>query len=253
MPGKRIITTGAVICLLTAAATFLGLDWLNEKFDLKSKFAGQTNAVAAAPSAPGSPVTSPTMAPAGATTPQTTSGQPATATTPQIVSPNNGGAQPGNVSPAPTNLAQGLVAEYFNLPERGWDGLLPTTNPAVRQYVNSAYFDWGHSSPSPRIGSKLFAARFTGFIKVDQAGVYTFRVAHNKGARIVLDQQVILDQWRGSNSGVTFDMPLNRAGWVPIQIEYWGGRGPAIFKLEWATPNAGDFKLIPATHLAHQQ
>src|SRR5262249_1733858 len=109
------------------------------------------------------------------------------------------------------------------------------------------------SNPSPRIASKLFAARFTGFLKIDQPGVHTLRVSHNNGARINLDQQVILDQWRRTNRGLTFDMTISRAGWLPIQIDYWAGRGPAVFKLEWATPNAGDFKMIPATHLAHKQ
>jgi hypothetical protein len=234
MPGPRIFTTGTVVCLLTATVVYGGMNWLDSKFDLKSRLLNPaTSAAGAAPPAP---------APSG--------------NTPQLGAPSNppsAGAKPAGVSSAPANLVQDLMAEYHNLPERGWDGTFPATDPALKQYVNSVYFDWGRSSPTARISNKQFAVRYMGYLKIEQPGVYTFRISHNKGARISLDQQIIFDQWKRPNRELIFDRTINQTGWLPFQIDYWARKGPASLKLEWATPNEGVLKLIPASHLAHQQ
>ena len=94
--------------------------------------------------------------------------------------------------------------------------------------------------------SDHFSARFTGTLKVEQEGDYTFYFQSDDGARLWIDDQQIIDAWV-PRSNVTSEAALHlTAGEHPIRCEYMEIGGGAQAHFRWKGPGF-DEQVVPAS------
>ena len=116
-------------------------------------------------------------------------------------------------------------AEYWINPDlRGLPALIrndPTLN-----------FVWGAGAPAPNILADNFSARWTR--RVDfEAAAYRFHLVVDDGARLWVDDQLILDAWNYEGAReLTADLDLS-AGAHALRLEYYDRSGHAEARLWW--------------------
>jgi hypothetical protein len=156
---------------------------------------------------------------------------------------------------AAADLQPGLVGEYFTYRT---DGYIPTLPEGARPFL--VRVDKQIDFPDPGTGgdfhkTKLvynFAVRWTGVVRVDKAGEYTFFTQSDDGARLTIADKVVVE-----NDG---PHPLSeKSGKVqltpgdhPIRLEFAQGGGGSAMMLLWQPPG-GKKEIVPASALFHAQ
>lgn len=93
-------------------------------------------------------------------------------------------------------------------------------------------FDWGSSAPAGGIPSDGFSARWTGKVELD-AATYRFHVVVDDGARLYVDDQLIINSWQdGSLREISADLGVTKATHT-LRLEYYENKGNAVAKLTW--------------------
>ncbi|HMN95559.1 MAG TPA: DUF1080 domain-containing protein [Phycisphaerales bacterium] len=92
-------------------------------------------------------------------------------------------------------------------------------------------------------------ATLTGWIVIEEAGAYRFRLTSDDGSRLLLDGARVIDNdgRHGARARESERIEL-RAGRIPFHIDHFDGGGRRMLRLEWAPPGAG-FAAIPASRL----
>lgn len=107
-------------------------------------------------------------------------------------------------APAPGANGTGLTGQYYD--NQDLTALLLTRTDATVD------FDFGTGSPASGIGSNTFSARWTGQLKPAVTADYTFYVTSNDGARLWINDCLVIDNWTdqaaavesvGTTTGVT--------------------------------------------------
>ncbi len=130
-----------------------------------------------------------------------------------------------NISAPPTG--NGLLGEYFT-------GITPGLNPPVLTRNDATiFFDWGIGGPSAATGIDTFSVRWTGDIVALYTESYTFTLPVDDGARVWIDNVLVLDKWLPIGVGGTFTFTVNLTAGrhTPFKLEYyeqWGGAGLAL-------------------------
>lgn len=120
---------------------------------------------------------------------------------------------------------EGWRGEYFA--NRSLSG-----SPALVRTDSNIDFDWGRGSPDSRIPVDNFSVRWTRSVYFD-AGTYRFRVLVDDGARLWVDDQLLIDEWRdGSVRERTGDIYLS-SGYHWLRLEYYENTGDARIRLTW--------------------
>jgi hypothetical protein len=139
----------------------------------------------------------------------------------------------------------GLRAQYFDIAR--------LSNPKIARVDQSINFNWGTGSPHPVIQADRFVVRWTGWIQAIEAGQYQFRTYSDDGVRLVVNGNVLINNWTAH--AVTFDTakPINLAAGqrVPIQLDYFEAIGSSRIRLDWRRPGKV-FAVVPAAQLAPQ-
>ena len=87
-----------------------------------------------------------------------------------------------------TALAEGpWRGEYYN--NRTLSGA-----PDLVRYESTINFDWGRLGPGDGISPTDFSVRWTGFFEF-AGGTYRFTITCDDGARVWVDDVLIIDQW----------------------------------------------------------
>lgn len=159
-----------------------------------------------------------------------------------------GGRLNGTLRGAPSRVlrttvpAEGLSGEYF-------------AGTAFNTYVATRVdpgvdFDWALGVPHPQLGAENFSVRWRGRLNPPATGTYTFSTVTDDGARLWVDDQLLVDQWipQGAtkHSG-TIDLVANQP--VDIVMEYYEQGGAAVARLLWEGPGIAEAP-IPANRLA---
>lgn len=120
-------------------------------------------------------------------------------------------------------------------------------------------FMWEKLSPDPaKLPGNGWGARWQGYIKCEQPGVYTFRVHVDDGARMRVQDDsgqwvsVIpntAENWSDHTEGAWLPetpIPLNLQGgkWYPVELEFFEGAGDAFIHLYWSV-NGSPEALVP--------
>jgi hypothetical protein len=145
---------------------------------------------------------------------------------------------PVTATPTPLRSPQPVVqhnwrGDYWNNTDLSGPATLIRDDPEVN-------FDWGLGSPetvAEQIPDDFFSVRWTR--SADFApGLYRFAVEVDDGARLYLDDRLILDEWRaGGVRTITTEQRLE-GGSYELRLEFFERTGRALIRLNWEQINA---------------
>ncbi|MCA9242340.1 MAG: PQQ-dependent sugar dehydrogenase [Phycisphaerales bacterium] len=139
--------------------------------------------------------------------------------------------------------AQGLRGEYFNN--------IDLTNLVLTRLDPVVDFTWGGGSPDPAIDSDTFSVRWTGCVTPQFSETYTFYVEIDDGARVWVDDTLVIDSWIDQAPTVhTGSIALTANTPVEIVMEYYENGGGAVARLAWDSPSAPGALIIPTERLS---
>ena len=144
------------------------------------------------------------------------------------------------------NLARtaGLRAEYFNNGSFSGASVLVRTG----EILNNNY---GSGSPGPGINVDNFSVRFSGNLRVDVDGWYSFRVTGDDDTFLWVDDVRVAMQKYGST---VVSLPTYlKAGEVALLSQFRESGGDAGTRVEWQRPGDASFSDIPLNHLSSGQ
>lgn len=125
----------------------------------------------------------------------------------------------------------GLAAEYFANKDLQGAPRRPPIDPQLN-------FAWGDGPPLPDFPSDNFSARWTGYLKVNEAGRYALEVASDDGVRLYVDDRLVIDEWRDHDvARHSFSTELAANVFYKIRLEYYENTGGASVALGWQRPH----------------
>lgn len=169
---------------------------------------------------------------------------------------NNWAVQPPHTLDAEMELDGGEVpirVEYFDqsgpaLVQVSWAPLTVTSSRWYTEFFDNRSldgepvlvrndwainFNWGESSPATDVlHPDAFSARWRRTINVE-SGVYRFRVFVDDGARLWVDDELLVDAWQPQAATLYEEDVALEAGNVPVRLEYFENGGLAQVALEW--------------------
>ncbi len=115
--------------------------------------------------------------------------------------------------------------EYFN-------NRTLTGAPALVRDDRNIQFEWGRNSPAPgTVDADNFSVRWTRTLNLP-AGNYRFQLYTDDGARLWVNNALIIDAWDEGVLRETSDIYLP-GGEIPIRLEYFDYAGDAFAQLTW--------------------
>ncbi len=125
-----------------------------------------------------------------------------------------------------------------------WPNRTLSGNPVLVRNDESISFNWEAGSPAPGIPANGFSARWTRTHPFEGA-TYRFHIIVDDGARMWVDDQLILDSWHdGSTREITVDYALVQ-GTHGLRVDYYENTGDARIQVWWekiASPSYPDWK-----------
>ncbi len=92
---------------------------------------------------------------------------------------------------------------------------------------------------------ETYVVAWTGYVNIDRPGVHVFRVGSDDGARLEVDNRVLLDG-DGLHPYAELDGELELdAGLHLVRLTYFENDGDAACRLLWAPPGASGFEVVP--------
>lgn len=135
----------------------------------------------------------------------------------------------------------GLTGRYYNGTE--FETLV------VTRTDNEVNFNWGSGSPAVGVNNTNFSARLEGQVKHEFSETYTYELQHDDGARLWVNNQLIIDQWGTSNFGTHTGQIAAQAGaLVNIKIELQAGGAPSLLILKWSSASRS-LQVVPQNRL----
>ena len=117
-----------------------------------------------------------------------------------------------------------------------WNNITLSGAPVLTRVDADVNFNWGLGSPAPEITIDNFAARWTRTLEVTQPGSYRFTLNSDDGARLFIDDQLVINAWYDHGATRTFAATRTLgAGSHEVRIEYYERRGAASVRFGWAT------------------
>lgn len=139
-----------------------------------------------------------------------------------------------------TGPGTGLTAQYFNNENM--------TALAFTQEDFLVDFDWGDGSPDELLDPDTFSARFTGGIEAPMNGAYFFYVASDDGARLWVDDELVVDDWSIAGYHEASGLINLSRGRHDIRLDFVENFGPARVALFWKYPGQ-EKEIIPTINL----
>jgi len=131
---------------------------------------------------------------------------------------------------SPEYFPGGLKAEYFDNKD-----LQGTPKVRTDDWVN---YEPANQAPDPFLPKAPISIRWTGKIRPNVSGTYTFAFTSDDGCRLFIDDKQIIDAWNsGSVSTDTARIELQANREYKFRAEYYDNRDFAIGKLSWRIPS----------------
>jgi hypothetical protein len=169
--------------------------------------------------------------------------------------------QPRRTFYADEHLAAGshlIIVEYYEnsgaaLVSVSWASLAPpVSNWRGEYFANAALsgspalvrddaaisFNWGTGSPGSSVGTDRFSTRWTGYLNL-AAGTYRFTITVDDGARLWVNNGLVLDAWRDQAITSYAAEVFVPGGPTAVRMEYYENTGAAVAQLQWAPVGTG--------------
>jgi len=154
------------------------------------------------------------------------------------------------VSPTPTSTSapvykRGLKGVYFK------DKTL--TNAVLARLDARVNFDWANASPATNVPTDGFSVRWTGYITPKYTQTYTFKLQHNDGVKLYINNQAVINKWT-NNTGTEMVADTGQIALVantkyPIRIDYYDDTATAAVKFLWSSQSQAE-QIVPTASLA---
>jgi beta-glucosidase len=153
-----------------------------------------------------------------------------------------------HLRPAASSSLQGLKGEYFRGRDLQGEPVLSRVDPTVD-------FLWYRGSPTDEpvargelpaekaLGDDDYSVRWTGQLLPPTSGEYELVVTANDGARLYLDDRLVIDDWaaaRGPARASRAQVELEAGRPYGIRLEFFEGQRDAEVRLGWRLPDAKD-------------
>jgi PA14 domain len=148
----------------------------------------------------------------------------------------------GNSVTAQAVPMNGLKGEYFD--NIDFTGTMKT------RYDATVNRNWGTAAPITGIQPTTYSVRWTGQIKPAFSETYTFRVTSSDGTRLMVNGQVLVNDWIDGSSRVrTGAVALQANVTYDIRLEYYrNATNAGSVKLEWQSPSRTR-QVVPQANL----
>ncbi|MBN2001150.1 hypothetical protein JW935_26645 [candidate division KSB1 bacterium] len=139
---------------------------------------------------------------------------------------------------------KGLAGEFFtNMAFQG--------QPVLKQVAEIINLEWETDSPFPGVPAIQMSARWSGFIKVEQAGPYKFAVSGDDGYRLLIDEKVVLENWSEHAEEVSVTVVnLEKDREYPVQLQFYQNSGGAAIRLGYQPVSETDTDKSMQGHFA---
>ena len=136
----------------------------------------------------------------------------------------------------------GLTGVYSNNPN--------FTGTALTRLDPTVSFDWGTGAPVPGFGADTFSVRWTGQVRAQGTGTYTFYTQANDGVRLRVNNVLLIDDWTDHATAVERrgTIRLTAGRMYNLRLEVYDNRGPASARLLWSAPGIAK-QVIPQSQL----
>lgn len=144
------------------------------------------------------------------------------------------------MSLVPTNFLSfknkiGLQAKYYN--NTNLSG-----NPLATRLEKGINSNW-NSNPVKGLNDANFSVQYTGNIKVDVSGEYTFGLHSDNGYKLIIDEKVLIDNWdKPTRKLLKEKIYLKKGKKYSVSIVYFHEGYPAKLEFMWASPNKTSFE-----------
>ncbi|MEV7874681.1 PA14 domain-containing protein [Microbacterium sp. NPDC089188] len=111
--------------------------------------------------------------------------------------------------------------------------------------------DWGMDAPIVGVSSDHWSLRLTGLVTFPEAGTYRLRTTSDDGARLWLDDVLVIDRWTApaGTDGTSAAFTVAAGEVRRIRLEYFDNVSSALLQLKWSTPSQDAFVVVPGTQL----
>ena len=157
---------------------------------------------------------------------------------------NSGTVYKLTYTPPAAGAGLGLRGDYFNAED-------VSSALALSRVDGGVNFDWGSGSPAPAVHADSFSARWTGQVRAQAGGAYTFSTVSDDGVRLWVNGQKVVDNWtlHGPTTNTSAAVTLAAGQKYDIKLEYYEHTGGAVARLLW-TPPGGSAQAIPKSQLS---
>jgi hypothetical protein len=115
-------------------------------------------------------------------------------------------------------------------------------NPALVRDDPNIDFTWGNASPASGIPADNFSVRWIRWLYLDAPGRWTFVVTADDGARLFIDEQLVIDAWQDQQT-TTRSVTLNLTqAFHLVRMEYYDHIGNAEAHLQILSANFPDWR-----------
>jgi vibriolysin len=139
----------------------------------------------------------------------------------------------------------GLLGRYYS--STRFDGA-----PKLSRADATVNFNWGTASPGAGVPADQFSARWTGYVTPAYSQTYTFYARTDDGARLWVDDRLVIDKWINQAStewSGSVALQANRP--YSIRLEMYDNSGGAVSQLSWSSASQPK-QIIPANRLSHR-
>lgn len=105
-------------------------------------------------------------------------------------------------------------------------------DPVLERYEDEIDHDWGQGSPDPAVPADNFSARWSR-LQVFREGTYVFILEMDDGARLWIDDQLLINSWQDGQRTLTAERYFSEKGEHALRVEYYEHWGRARIRVTW--------------------
>lgn len=108
--------------------------------------------------------------------------------------------------------------------------------------VNEIDYNWQLNAPRPDYPVDGFSARWTGFFRPKESGIYRFKFMADDGYRMFFDGEKLLADWNDhALAGKDAEVSVEAGKLYPVTLEYYDAGGDAVVTFSYLKVNESDF------------